>query len=299
MLITPKKRQITRICLYHLIALFMHSWHVVFQINNNNNYRSYALLIKFMQCRNFASMYNDSWSLHLQDAINIYQTLPQCITFSSSHFSSAEFVCPFLFDTSQIFDAIFPMKQIPKSTRIRVQELLEEGLSSREIASRVSINSRTVDRIRKTTTPSTPMPSSGRKPKLSPQNKQLLLRMTHTGDGENASELAKRLREASGDVSHDTIRYTLKKAGLRAVRKPRKPRLTKVHKEARLNFAKKYKDWTDADWEHVIFSDETSIRCFGNQGRKWIYKTHGAPFLDHQIEGTVKYRGKSLMFWDV
>ena len=122
--------------------------------------------------------------------------------------------------------------------------------------------------------------------------------MTRTGDGENASELAKRLREASGvDVSHDTIRYTLKKAGLRAVRKPRKPRLTKVHKEARLNFAKKYKDWTDADWERVIFSDETSIRCFGNQGRKWIYKTRGAPFLEHQIEGTVKYGGKSLMFW--
>ena len=24
---------------------------------------------------------------------------------------------------------------------------------------------------------------------------------------------------------------------------------------------------------------------------------HEAPFLEHQIEGTVKYRGKSFMFW--
>ena len=51
--------------------------------------------------------------------------------------------------------------------------------------------------------------------------------------------------------------------------KVKKPYLSEKHKKARLEFAKRHKDWTIEDWKKVIWSDETKINIFGSDGRQY------------------------------
>ena len=108
----------------------------------------------------------------------------------------------------------------------------------------------------------------GRKARLSANDKKYIIRIYQSGE-DTVPSIAHRLREDTGkDFSHDTIVCTLKEAGMIAEHKQKKPRLLERHKKARRDWYYAHKDWTQADWEHVIWSDETIIEHFGSHGRK-------------------------------
>ena len=49
--------------------------------------------------------------------------------------------------------------------------------------------------------------------------------------------------------------------------KKKKPFLSARHRQQRLAFALKQREWTVEDWKRVIQSDETKINRFGSDGR--------------------------------
>ena len=59
--------------------------------------------------------------------------------------------------------------------------------------------------------------------------------------------------------STKTVWRVLRRYGYRKTKPTKKLCLTKAMKEARLQFALRYKDWTIEDWKNVIWSDETSV----------------------------------------
>ena len=71
-------------------------------------------------------------------------------------------------------------------------------------------------------------------------------------------------------ISPQTTCRALKKFGMKAVMKKKKPLIEKRHKKDRLNWAIEHKDWTVDDWRRVIWSDETKINKLGSDGRKWV-----------------------------
>ena len=84
---------------------------------------------------------------------------------------------------------------------------------------------------------------------------------------QNATQVARHLRTVNSiSLSTQTIHRGLKKQGMKAIKKPKKPYLRPHHKRMRMEFAKKYKDWTVKDWKRVIWSDETKINCLGSDG---------------------------------
>ena len=92
-------------------------------------------------------------------------------------------------------------------------------------------------------------------------------------------------------------RQGLKKAGMKAVVKKKKPLLTKAHRKARVDFALEHQHWTMDDWKKVVWSDETKINRLGSDGRKWVWKRPGEKLNDRLTEPTVKIGGGSLMLW--
>ena len=65
---------------------------------------------------------------------------------------------------------------------------------------------------------------------------------------DTAAEVAQNIRDMKNcSISVDTVRQTLKKAGLKAVVKKKKPKLTAKQKKDCLGFAMAHKYWTTDD----------------------------------------------------
>jgi hypothetical protein len=98
-------------------------------------------------------------------------------------------------------------------------------------------------------------------------------------------------------ISDRTVRRVLKDAGLGAVEKQKKPKLWAKNIKARLDFARRHKDWTVEDWKRIIWSDETKINRFGSDGRSWCWIGDGEDLQERHIKQVVKYGGGSVMIW--
>ena len=124
------------------------------------------------------------------------------------------------------------------------------------------------------------------------------MRLVASGKVKYAQHAARHLQEFHGiNISHDTVGCALKEAGFIPARKPKKPRLTYQQKKARKEFAERHENWSDADWRHVIFSDETIITRFGNKQGQWIWRRPREVLRDVDVRGTMKFGGGSLMLW--
>ena len=172
--------------------------------------------------------------------------------------------------------------------------LLQDGYSCREVADRVHLSRTTVQRIYQTISPSLPRKLGGRPATLTAYDQRLLARKITSGAADTAPQL-KRLLDLN--VTTQTIRNTLKKSGLKAAVKQKKPFLSQAHQKRQLEFALEHQHWTLDDWSRVVWSDETKINRRGSDGRSWVWKKPGSGLKEQHISGTVKFGGGSLMVW--
>ena len=97
--------------------------------------------------------------------------------------------------------------------------------------------------------------------------------------------------------SSQTTRNHLKRTGLKAVIKVKRPLLTKRHRKERLDFALAHQNWTVEDWKTVVWSNETKINRLGSDGRVWGWKKAREGLYDRLVKETAKFGGRSLMMW--
>ena len=190
------------------------------------------------------------------------------------------------------------MKRISKEKSKRIISLLELNYSLNKIAEIVGVAKSTVCKIKKEHNIETKDNQRGRPPKLNDKDKRQIVRTIVSGKTSTAVEVAKNIRDSLNiNVHPETIRRTLKGAGLRSIIKKKKPKLSKKHRRERMIWADKYKNWTIDDWHRVIWSDETKINRLGSDGIKWAWKKPNSSLQDHHIIPTIKYGGGSLMLW--
>jgi transposase len=191
------------------------------------------------------------------------------------------------------------MRPISISTRARIEELVQQGQSCRQIALKTGRSKSAVGRI-KGTIPLTRNNNKGGRPrKLDVRSRRQLARSINTAQVESAAEAAEKLaNEEDLRVSPQTIRNALRAEGLVSVTKKKRPYLSTTHRKARLSFANKYRHWTVADWQRVIWSDESKINLFGSDGRRWTWKKKGSSLADNHVIPTKKFGVGNLMVWD-
>jgi len=190
------------------------------------------------------------------------------------------------------------MQKISNQKRTDAVALLNQGLSYKKIAAKLSISKSTVRNIRKSLAPARQNPRAGRPKLLSSRDEQFIIRKITSGEADTAVEARQSIEECHRiQVSADTVRRTLKNSGLRARAKVKKPYLKPQHIKARLEFANRHKDWTVEDWKRVIWSDETKINRFSSDGRKWCWKSPGKELQPNHVQPTVKFGGGSIMVW--
>ena len=190
------------------------------------------------------------------------------------------------------------MRPLFEEQRTNITSALLQGQSIRQVASRCGVSKSVVQKIRSRYCPYAVPALKGRPPKLSPQTKRFCVRAITSGKLETAVAVEKKLKDELGvDVSDRTVTRALREAGLRAAEKENKPMLSAKNVKARLDFANRHKDWTEADWKRVIWSDETKINRFCSDGRSWCWIRDGESRQPRHVKQTVKNGGGSLMIW--
>jgi len=199
---------------------------------------------------------------------------------------------------NHLFPTTTTMKPLSAADTNHILTLLDSGLSGEQISSQTGLSNATISRIRSRHRPYLTKAPGGHPAKLSDANIQHALRLIGSGRAENAVQVTKVLQDiVNQPLSAQTVRNGMKKEGMKAVVKRKRPLLTKRHMRDRLDFAIAHKDWTVEDWRKVVWSDETKINRLGSDGRKWVWKKAGEGLSERLVEGTKKFGGGSLMMW--
>ena len=190
------------------------------------------------------------------------------------------------------------MKSLSASSIKHILFLLDSGQSGEQISACTGVSTASISRLRKKHRSSLQKSLGGRPGKISPTTTRHAIHLIHSGKADNAAQVTKPLADIINQpLSTRTVRRHLKKAGMRAVVKRKRPYLKKAHRKARYDWAVEHADWTVEDWKKTIYTDETKINRFGSDGRTYVWKFPGEGLSDRLVEGTVKFGGGSVMMW--
>ena len=98
-------------------------------------------------------------------------------------------------------------------------------------------------------------------------------------------------------VSIRTIRRRLRERNMRKWLAAGRPKLTEEHARKRLEWAKRYKDFTPEDWLKVAWSDESSVAKSRNLRNVWIFRAPGEQYLRNNVVPRTMGNSVSLMVW--
>lgn len=184
---------------------------------------------------------------------------------------------------------------------IRALTLLQDGRSQRYTARVLGVNHSTIGRLaqRHQETGSVERrPGQGRGRVTSVRDDRYLrlitLRTRHC-----TARLLQREMLAARDVaiSLQTVRNRLREDNIRARVPARAPLLTRQHRVARLTFARDHMNWDIADWQNVMFSDESRFCLYTNDRRMPVYRRPGERYLQCNFAPHVQFGGGSVMVW--
>ena len=179
--------------------------------------------------------------------------------------------------------------------------LRDMGLSYREIAKRIGCSVGAVHAVvqKKHQTGSVvDRHITGRKRITTQRQDRIIHRISLADRRKTAPQIRGYIQEFHDThVSASTVQRRLLEVGLKAYRARKKPRLTRVHRQKRLQFALKYRHWTASDWSRVIFSDESRFLLFRNDGRPFVRRRPGEAYRDDCVQPTVKHGGGGVMVW--
>ena len=191
------------------------------------------------------------------------------------------------------------MKSISSEKHSSVVSLLNEGYSQRQIQARTGLGKGTIGRISKEVEGDKENHPGGCPSKLSPWDKQSILRQITSGKLDNAVQATQFINSTiSTPVTPQTVRNVLKEAGLQSATKKKVLMLKGSHRQRRLKFAQYHESWTVEDWKRVLWTDETKVNRIGSDGKVYVWKKQGEAISDQTTTPTVKHGGgNNLMVW--
>ena len=98
-------------------------------------------------------------------------------------------------------------------------------------------------------------------------------------------------------VSVTTVRRHLREAGLIAKKIVKRPALKQQYINGRLQFVRKYKEWTMDDWTRVIWSDESKINRIYSDGLRYVWDDAPGEITSRSVQVTVKFGGGGVSVW--
>jgi len=132
----------------------------------------------------------------------------------------------------------------------------------------------------------------GRPPSLTERD---IRRVVRTSKQNRRKTLQDITNLACPNVSPDTVRKALVANGINSRVAAKKPYLSAQHRLKRLQFAKRYRYWTNEDWKKVIWTDESSVEIGHNSRQIRVWRTSDEKHNEECFTPTFKSGRTSVM----
>ncbi|KAG0863567.1 hypothetical protein G6F15_013252 [Rhizopus arrhizus] len=180
--------------------------------------------------------------------------------------------------------------------------LLKQGKSVREVEELTDLSKSTVGRLRKTHCTGVMKPNRGRPKVLSAADERYCVRQVTKNRVPSAVKVTECLENDIGKkVGVETVRRALRKAGLGAIEKPKKPLLSAKNIRNRLSWCITHKDWTMTVkhgagsmmlWSAITYAGVGWMCKINVNMEKELYKE----ILEDELERTIEYGVSKLGF---
>jgi len=188
------------------------------------------------------------------------------------------------------------MKPTAPRTIKEAIKLLQEGLSTRDVAKQLNISNATVHRIAVNNDLNISSNKAGRPRKIVPSTVEHIRINLKRGLAKSAAASLDQANEINPvPISVATLKRRLREAGLIAKRVVKRPALKSKHIRGRMQFVKKYKEWTEEDWASVVWSDESKVNRICSNGLQWVWDDQPGAITSRSVQGTVKFGGGSVI----
>ena len=191
--------------------------------------------------------------------------------------------------------------ELTTEQRAVIVDRIKSGQSQRQVAAALGVSRGAVEKaisIHRTTGEYKSRPRSGRPRATSNRDDRLMVRMSLNNRRLTAPDITKSLSNDYGvDVTTHTVQNRLMEAGLYGRVARRKPLISDKNMTARLTWAREHVNWSDQQWESVLWSDESQFNLFGSDGQILVRRRAGEEMNLACIVPTVKHGGGNIMVW--
>lgn len=176
------------------------------------------------------------------------------------------------------------------------------GASVSRTANLVGVSRTTVSRVMTAYTNlgkvSSAKHNSGRKSKLKDRDRRVLKRLVARNHKTTLPQITSEMNtHLQNPVSMKTIQRELHAANIHGRVAIPKPLVSARNAMKRLQWCREHLNWTQLQWEQVIWSDESSFTLFQTTGRVFVWRTPAEAFHVDCLVPTVKHGGGSVMVW--
>ena len=157
--------------------------------------------------------------------------------------------------------------------RARAHGMLIAGMKSREVALFIGVHHSTIARIVDKENNNYASVPHGRQYKTTPRTDRTIAREARKGYIKRRQPLAQLQQTQAPQISKRTVQRRLKERNIQKHPATDRPLLKNSHKQARLEWAQRYKHYSAKDWCDTIWSDEVSVAQSDGKTTTWIFRT--------------------------